>query len=357
MIIAMVILFGILFIGLCVAMPASTRLGVAMFLVIPQFYFGSAPVPVSSAWIIFMGITAFVDRKVRLHQPAIIIPLFCIALFDLIYSMFSVIPGDALSACLRLIIFVILISYLFSITRQEKKSFQTAMNLLIPWIIIEAVLVWIFRLNPSIELAFLKSGFGQVFVGPAAAGLFTGAPNNVLDVVKAGGLFVNANVASMFLGISVFVCLSMAQRAKKIIFCIVALFTWTAIFATGSKTGIALAIVLPAVAFVVPYLFMRHRRRWIGPFVLFTSFLIYSGPSLIEMFFPSYADSSTISLDSRLVLWDAASVLFSQHPASGLGFGGWMEQIVQFSSDRPLPPHNLLLQLGLIRGFSRQLYF
>src|SRR5262249_49946861 len=71
------------------------------------------------------------------------------------------------------------------------------------WRALEALLVVLFRALPQLENAFLHHPLAALFVSPnTLAALFDAGRNNVLDPGKAGGLFVNANIAATYLGMS-----------------------------------------------------------------------------------------------------------------------------------------------------------
>ena len=80
---------------------------------------------------------------------------------------------------------------------------RKAITLLLSGSAVEAALVVIFRVLPSVESAFLRGSVGRLFIsGNVLDQLFTaGGGNNVLADDKAGGFFVNGNVASAFLGV------------------------------------------------------------------------------------------------------------------------------------------------------------
>src|SRR5581483_6907161 len=69
----------------------------------------------------------------------------------------------------------------------------------------EAVLVIMFRISPDLEWSYLNTNIAGLFTTPrAVTNIVTGlARDNILDPDKAGGFFLNGNIAGAYLGAGV----------------------------------------------------------------------------------------------------------------------------------------------------------
>ena len=207
---------------------------------------------------------------------------------------------------------------------------------LIPVLIITA------RLDHPAAIAFYKSGVGRLVVGPGASTLFTTGSNNVLDAARAGGLFLNANVASMCCGVLFMLTLAQYLHGRSRLMGVCTLLDFSAIFFTGSRTGEILAVtaVLAITAFGVP----------LGPWLkAFRAAVIVAIPVVALAILRSSAANSSggQSVDIRTQIWSASAHLFSSHPVLGLGFGGWAIAFAPYAYSLgyviDYPPHNLFI--------------
>jgi O-antigen ligase len=195
-------------------------------------------------------------------------------------------------------------------------------------------------------MLFLKSSTAEILIGPdALRGLLEADPNNVLDPLKAGGIFINANVASLFLGVASLAATLVALQSPKVQarWWACSLVCLTAVFFTGSKAGAALAIAVP-----IGLVLAVRLRRLPGPVVL-PSALVLVGtmgwllPTLLSKVAPTYLEKSSGSYSDRSMLWHAAIRIIGESPLIGNGFGGWALAIPTVSPGFELPPHNLLI--------------
>jgi O-antigen ligase len=187
-------------------------------------------------------------------------------------------------------------------------------------------------------------------------GLFGASPNNVLDIDKAGGVFVNGNVASMFMGASAMALLGVWAYQKKRWALAVAIVAFMGTVATGSKTGLGLTILLP-LGSVAVYHALRLKVGMVPVAfaigLLGCAFEYLRGSSVST---GSLVSSSVSTIEVRNKIWYAAWELFLRHPIAGLGLGGWEQQMPYWRSRLGLPldypPHNYIIyswaQLGLL---------
>jgi O-antigen ligase len=219
-----------------------------------------------------------------------------------------------------------------------------------------AVLVVVFRFVPSLELAFLRTPLAGIFVSPnTLEGLFGIGRNNVLDPAKAGGLFVNANVAATFLGMSAIAAWYLGRAHSLIAFRIVAVVDWTAVLATGSKAGLIFALCVPIALAAAGMI----RTRQADPLRLFAAIvgivvvaIVLSMP-FTQTLIDEYRYETLATLGTRDELWQYAVQLIGQHAVTGLGFGGWeklFEMHAFLTGTGIMPAHNSLLILWLQSG-------
>jgi hypothetical protein len=231
---------------------------------------------------------------------------------------------------------------------------SSLLPLLKAWVLasaVESVLVIWFRLMPDAEIKFLQGPVAPYFVNPSSLReLFRpGGGNNVLDPSKAGGLILNGNAASAFIGAALMVSLylyAMTHARKWMGFGVLAAF---AVVATGSKTGLGLLIGLLPLAML-----LRGRVQRQLPMALALAAIgigtVVAVPTIV-----SDAPYNS-SLGTRAYLWGQAISAIEAHPLLGLGFGGWSEwlgnKVSLVGSSNSYPPHNLLLYTYVQTGLA-----
>ncbi len=222
---------------------------------------------------------------------------------------------------------------------------------------LEAVLVIAFRVLPSVEIAFLTRPLARLFVSPNTLdALFYEGRNNVLDAAKAGGLFVNANIAAAYLGMSAIGAWYCGRARGSATLRAVALLDWGAVFFTGSKAGLLCGLGLPALLGVVDVL----RSQRVNPLVVLASVLALAlgaasvvSPLGLELV-DDYRYDTLATLGSREQIWSYATQMVAEHPLAGLGFGGWEQRFTLNAfvpgAQTTVPPHNSLFILWLQSG-------
>ncbi|MDH4573290.1 O-antigen ligase family protein [Salinicola acroporae] len=236
------------------------------------------------------------------------------------------------------------------------------------------------RIFPELENAFLLSEWSGIFINPnVQQGLADGSiRNNVFDPVKAGGIFVNANVASCYLGMLSLCALACIKRPR--LAWGISLPLLVAVFSTGSKTAtvilIGLTIVYLAAAFVLKNLQAARMALVLGAITASMMILFYS--SIPQQFFETIAsqdigqvsaptaisdernprgaalDNAEDSLSSRLLIWQYGLEAFEEKPIVGQGYGGWQEGFSGYVKRLGeegvelrdgFPPHNTFIYL------------
>src|SRR6266540_2280740 len=152
--------------------------------------------------------------------------------------------------------FAVTLLLISAAARQDPDALRKLQRVYWPWVAVEAGLVVLFRLLPGVEHMFLQT-VGGFFAGQnTVAALFGEHGNNVVDPAKSGGVFVNANVAAMFLGVNGLAALAVSAVTRTRWVRVVGVAALVAILFTGSKSATILALVLPAAAYGI----VRMRR-------------------------------------------------------------------------------------------------
>jgi hypothetical protein len=214
-----------------------------------------------------------------------------------------------------------------------------------------APVIW-FRLDPASELAFLTSGLGRLLIEPVSLDeVLRGywfQMGNSLDDRKAGAVFINANVASVFLSMHLAAAVAVLRSRPAPVWAqLVTPVLFVGILATGSRIGAIVAVLLALGA--IFYGGGRHGSRALA-LALVVALLA------IPMVLPTMRrfDPAVLAYDQRIILWPLAVRRILDAPLLGGGFGDWnlwlsaQAQLLGFQ--RSLPPHNLILHLALWGG-------
>ena len=261
--------------------------------------------------------------------------------------------------------FLLILMAMMRVSTEGSFHSQRAIGIFLLVAITEAVFVVIFRASPLLEESYLKSEIAGAFVSPnTLSALYDELPNNVLHPDKAGGFFVNGNVAGAFLGIALSLSIGVALAKRSLLHWIGAVIFFVGILFTGSKAAIVLSF---AVAFVFFGVSLKRKHltgslQLIGIIlaVVFVLTIYLLNWQWILGMDPSLA--WTFALGSRAMIWYHASEQFLSAPLFGLGFGGWAlsygESVAaNLLGEQVFPPHNSLIQawsdmgiLGLVVG-------
>lgn len=330
-------------------MPLKVRLSVLAVLAVPQIM---VPGLIESAsifqiWIIVCSLVMMIRERPRFSSGAIKL-LLGMSAAALIAVLWSPLPNFAVIAAAQILSLGSIAIHAAHVLKEDEEGLAPAFKWLSFGVIVEAALVTIFRLQPNQEEAFLRSPAAQLLIGSEKIGnFFAGSPDNVFDPDKSGGLWLNANTASMFLGVSACAFFCVYKRYGNRWFLLTALVAASAVYFTGSKTGLVLLLALPAVAWVAPRLCRPKGRGFLLPVALLAYPAILAIQGVADALIPpDIAADSSLSLSTRAVIWDVASTLFSQNQVLGLGFGGWGENFYAFSGGalgRFFPPHNIII--------------
>jgi O-antigen ligase len=244
----------------------------------------------------------------------------------------------------------------YQLTREDAALAQGYLRLLLLGSALEAVLVIAFRVLPSVELAYLGGPVAKLFLSPnTLETLFYAGGHNVLDPAKSGGLFVNANLASAYLGMSAIAAWYLARVTGSTALRAVAVLDWAAVLLTGSKAGLLGAIVIPVALSAVTAI----RAKKANPLTLVAAVGgIVLGAVLLTLpltreVLEQYRYNSLATLGSREELWRYAIQMVEQQPLTGLGFGGWEQRFSLYAAmtgAAAMPAHNSLFIIWLQSG-------
>lgn len=217
-----------------------------------------------------------------------------------------------------------------------------------PLMCVQSLSTIVFQLFDDVKETYLHSAFAGWLIGDQARLLFTTLRNNVTDPTKSGGLlFVNANRASMVMAAVALCCWAASYRSRLARDRAAALICFAGALSTGSKTAVILAVVLPLLAFLLPYLLApsRSQLQLAGALILVP--LVSLGAAQVASRATDFTTNATEATEARDALWTAASAAFADSPFRGLGWGGWAP-LWSASAERgelpaTLQPHNFLI--------------
>ncbi|GIG91370.1 O-antigen ligase family protein [Plantactinospora endophytica] len=224
-----------------------------------------------------------------------------------------------------------------------------------PWVLLEAALVVAFRVLPGLEDAYLHS-IGGYFAGHnTVAALYGDNPNNVLDPAKAGGFFINANVAAMFLGVNGLAAFALAAVTGVRRVRLVGVAALVAVLFTGSKSATVLVVVLPAAAYAFHRL-RRYATPAVRRYLLIGTVPLAAAVALLLAVNRSFLDALLEAFVGRAAIWQFGAEAFRDSPLLGLGYGGWNIGFAAYADEheiwRVFPPHNILLGAWAVTGIA-----
>lgn len=349
--------FGFVIYVFSLALPLHIRLLFVLVCSVPQLYLvqlGGADVPLAFLLPALLVPEFLKNANQFLARPAILalVGLICISIVSLLWSV-EVSMG--IRDIAYLIEFIVIANAVYVLATKNKLMLYRIINALLFVICLQAITIIIFRLNEALELSIVLSPVSKYLMGMnTLQGLLDGARNNFYDPVKAGGvLFINANAAACYVGISSFMAWGVYSVLKSKLTLIMAILLWATVFFTGSKAGVLFAVLIPAFIF---YLKLQRSTKIVVVSVGASFAIILIA---ISIFFSinehnGFLQESTETAQTRYQIWNYAFNAFLDKPLMGQGFGGW-EVDYSKHTDYFLPPHNTLIYLwsksGIIASF------
>lgn len=340
----------ILVIGLPLAVLVTPPLVLGAVFILPGLT--EARLPFSAAWLIAIALFASwrrIAEMVRARQPEAV--LFAGFLFLLLLlTVRSPDKGQGVRMVVQggmLLVAAVVLRIGLDHVRREwllGSAVLTAMAVALP-------IIW-FRVDPRAEIAFLASGLAHILIEPVSLDeLLRGywfQTNNILNAHKSGAVFINANVASVYLSLNLAGAIGLALYDKRSLlprFAIPILFV--AVLATGSRIGAATSLTM-----ILAVLFARRTKLGGATYALVAVALLLALPILIPT--AARLRAEVLLHDERILLWPLAVQRILDHPLIGGGFGDWeawlAPRLELFDVWRVLPPHNIVLHLALWGG-------
>lgn len=331
-------------------MKGGLSLKIRMFLVliisVPQLYIIPIGIDVSLAFVMpFLLLPELLNLLKVLFRKKIVLTIFgliLISTISLVWSDEKIMGLRDISYFFELILIIV---GAYAITLKNDRALYGILNVMLFFILIEAITIVFFRFFPELKIAILLSPKMSVFLGQnTLQNLYEGSRNNFFDPLKSGGiLFINANAAACYMGMSSFLAWGVYKINRSKFSLIASVGLWISVMFTDSKAGLILALFIPAII----YIYSRKSSLKLGMLsvmgIVICIAVVYTytiGNSINNAFF---SDSSTAA-DSRYDIWTFALSAFIKNPLLGQGFGGWEHEYMKYSSFF-LPPHNSLIYL------------
>ena len=221
--------------------------------------------------------------------------------------------------------------------------------------LVNSVAIIVFRLYPEIESSFLASESAKIFINPNVLEsynlLFN---NNVKDLAKSGGFFVNANVAAVFTELAFYAAMISSRYKTGLRWRLVGLMHLAAIVETGSKSAIIILVLL------VPFLAVTLRIYQIpksqSRAILILTAVLSFAALLTALYFltvgTDFVDDTQLNSQRRNIIFTFAANEFLKSPILGQGFGGWAITFFSYGYNwrsmglnESMPAHNLFIIL------------
>ncbi|MFL4292974.1 O-antigen ligase family protein [Enterobacter asburiae] len=348
---------GLILFFIFLTLSLKVRLLLVLVCSVPQLYLvqlGGADVPLAFLLPALL-LPEFLKNANRfLAKPAILslIGLICISTMSLAWSEDK---SMGIRDIAYLIEFIVIANAVYVLGITNKWALYKVINAMLFVICLQAVTVIIFRLNETLELSIVLSPVSKYLMGMnTLQGLLDGARNNFYDPVKAGGvLFVNANAAACYAGVSSFMAWGIYKALNSKFTLLMAILLWVTVFFTGSKAGVLFAVLIPMFIF---YLKLQRQTKIVvgsvGASFAIALIAISMISSVAEQ--SGFLQESTNTAETRYEIWNYAFNAFLNNPLMGQGFGGW-EIDYRKHTDYFLPPHNTLIYLWSKSGIIASL--
>ena len=339
-------------------LPVKFRFSIALVLSVLQLYtfpIGDFYVSMAFAASLSLWPEALKEAKVLFSKK-----IFTVAIILLLTHIISILWSPDPRMGLRTIVYMLPFFFIacasFSIAKKDSGFIYKTLYATCLLMSIQAALVIIFRVSPTLELSYLSSNLAGLFSGPnVIENLMNGAEaNNVFDPDKAGGFFVNGNTASTYLGMGSFTAYMMSRVKKSRLLLLTTVTLWLAVFFTGSKSGAMLALGLPAIAIIQSKYFQfnnQSKSAILKISILLLPLIVFAATQLIGLFAvdSTFATNSMDTASTRFEIWNYAASAFLNSPIFGQGFGGWQIGYGAYAASigipASFPPHNTLIYL------------
>ncbi|UXA19564.1 O-antigen ligase [Mycobacterium sp. SMC-4] len=331
-----------------VVVPHRIRLIGVVVLLVPQLYLPGIHAELATAAVLWTLSTCVMGSAAR-GRPAAqspLIAIMCMFVAITVVSLLWATPdgvNSGAATAVRSTVFLLWLREVIVVAKDNPRLLDTLVMWTVPGVAAQSVLAIVFRSNPHTEQRFLNSELAPLLVGPQSVDLYTTLSNNVWYADKAGGVFVNGNIASLLGGIAALLYIITARRTGSRWLYWAAALAFTGTVFTGSKTAIFVATGCAIMILLLPHMLHGFAVLAAIPVVLLLPLVTPMMMEILQKASPEFFARSEYSLlEGRRPIWEGASALFQDHFFLGLGFGGWAEEIVAFTSRRT-PPHNFII--------------
>lgn len=251
---------------------------------------------------------------------------------------------------LREFAYLVIFLATYSVSFFYKKSLNVMFSLFFFLLLVPGILIIWFQLSPVAESEFLRSSLAKLVINPnLLESFFSDSPNNVFDENKAGGFFINGNVAAAYFGIAGFVALGLWLAYKKWFYLLFSLVFWIIAVFTGSKSSIVF-ITFFLLCFLV---ILDSKYKYILYF--FIGMLGFAMLILLAGHLNSFKEELIKTISVRILIWSHFFNIFMPNFYQGLGFGGWLPSFLEYAHyygiTAAFPPHNLFIATWAESGF------
>lgn len=210
---------GLIFFFVFLALHLRIRLLMVLVCSIPQLYLvqlGGADVPMAFLLPALL-LPEFIINANRFLAKATNIMLLGLILISTLSLAWSVEKSMGIRDIAYLCEFIVISNAVYVLAVKDRVALYKTINVMLFFVCLQAITVIIFRFNESLELAVVLSPISKYTMGMnTLQSLLDGARNNFYDPVKAGGvLFVNANAAACYAGISSFMAWGIYKALKS----------------------------------------------------------------------------------------------------------------------------------------------
>lgn len=324
-------------------------------LAVPQLYLlprGTIDIPLSTIVTILLAPTVAVWSFRHSAARPLLRSMLMYSLVGLLVARLVAVTWspDVSSARMPVVVlgqFLVTLVLLYVAVREEPDLLDRIQYAYWPLVMLEAFMVALFRISPGIEKAYLHSIAG-LFGGQNTVGvLFDVSRNNVLAPDKAGGVFVNANVAGLFLGASAMAAFAVWSRTRRRFVLVAGCVSLAGVWFTGSKAGLIFSIVLPLAA-LTAYGSLRLSRVLRRYLLIGGTVAVVGTVVLLAFGRGGFAATVQAAFGQRSDIWGYGAEAFGEHRVLGLGWGGWARGFATYARvhgvyDPKFPPHNVLL--------------
>ncbi|QGY32295.1 O-antigen ligase family protein [Pantoea cypripedii] len=281
--------------------------------------------------------------------------LFAVSVLILMTQIISLLWSIKVSEGFRDICYMLsfwfLISGIYSLHKKSPDSLLKIIKCFLILVCFEAVTIIIFRLLPEMKLSLVLSPPMRYLLGQNVLDslVLEGARNNFYDPEKSGGLlFINANIAACYVGISSFLSYNVAKLKNDKLLYAISFVLWFSVFFSGSKASAIFAILIPGFIYIVNSSSKKRMSLLVFGAIPILALLLYFSIFNVDInntFLTSTADTT----DSRMEIWSYGVNSFIASPILGLGYGGWMAGYAKIATVL-YPPHNTIMYMWAKSG-------